>query len=245
MLCEQDPCRSSNKLHDDREGGFGTGLHLREVIAIYLGEQDHHLHRSWNTQILLSKESKPRLIRWVLLLQEFDVQIKDQKGRTNSVADHLSRLHIPSAEDIGDTFPDKHLLVISSDAPWFAHIINFIVTGSIPKHWNRHQKDKLFHDFTSYFWEELIRTWNVVITTHLLLLFNFIKLWIHYLLYYFLTWCCRLLVHQKEFILHAFCFSDFQELYKRKNSKILQNRRFKRHNGLSKERRCELSQRKW
>ena len=62
------------------------------------------------------------------------------------VINHLSRLHISGGEDIGDTFPDEHLLAISSHTPWYAHIVNFIVTGSISEHWNRHQKDKFFHE---------------------------------------------------------------------------------------------------
>ena len=38
------------------------------------------------------KDAKPRLIRWVLLLQEFDFHITDRKGAENPVADNLSRL---------------------------------------------------------------------------------------------------------------------------------------------------------
>ena len=68
--------------------------------------------------LLSKKEAKPRLIRWVLLLQKFDLEIKDKKGSGNSVANHLSRLHISGGEDIRDTFPDEYLLTISSHAPW-------------------------------------------------------------------------------------------------------------------------------
>ena len=84
--------------------------------------------------LLSKKEAKPRRIRWVLLLQEFDLEIKDKKDSENSVAYHLSRLHVPSGGDIGDTFLDKHLLAIWSHAPWYAHVINFIMIGSIPEH---------------------------------------------------------------------------------------------------------------
>ena len=84
--------------------------------------------------LLSKKEAKPRLIRWVLGLQEFDLEIKDKKGSKNSVANHLSRLHTTSSGEISDTFPDEQHLVTITKVPWFAHIVNYLVTKSVPEY---------------------------------------------------------------------------------------------------------------
>jgi hypothetical protein len=42
--------------------------------------------------LFTKKDAKPRLIRWILLLKEFDLEIKDKKRVENPIADHLSRM---------------------------------------------------------------------------------------------------------------------------------------------------------
>ena len=106
--------------------------------------------------LLTKQNAKARLIRWVLLLQEFNQQIRDKKGVKNVVVDHLSRLtiaHNTHNLPIFDEFPEESLLAVDS-APWFAHIANFLVTGEFPIEWKPQDK-KFFHTkIHSYYYEE-------------------------------------------------------------------------------------------
>ncbi|GAU51081.1 hypothetical protein TSUD_241500 [Trifolium subterraneum] len=72
--------------------------------------------------LLKKPEAKPRLIRWMLFLQEFDVNIKDKSGADNLlVADHLSRIERDGdTSPIQDDFPDEQLLLLHGVTPWFA-----------------------------------------------------------------------------------------------------------------------------
>ncbi|CAE5962860.1 unnamed protein product [Arabidopsis arenosa] len=62
--------------------------------------------------IYAKKDTKPRLLRWILLLQEFDMEIVDKKGIKNGVADHLSRMRIDDKIPIDDSMPEEQLMAV-------------------------------------------------------------------------------------------------------------------------------------
>jgi hypothetical protein len=84
--------------------------------------------------LLTKKDAKPCLIRWILLLQEFDLEIRDKKGVENSMADHLSHLQFEEYAElpINDYMRDNTLLKVSTTDPWYTNIINYIVASYIP-----------------------------------------------------------------------------------------------------------------
>ncbi|GKB50981.1 reverse transcriptase domain-containing protein [Tanacetum coccineum] len=111
--------------------------------------------------LLAKQDSKPRLLCWILLLQEFDVEIRDKKGAENLAADHLSRLENPQSDpekkEITETFPLETLGMVNfhgdSNTPWFADIANYHVGNFIVKGMPSQQK-KFFKDVKHYFWDD-------------------------------------------------------------------------------------------
>ncbi|GKE49192.1 reverse transcriptase domain-containing protein [Tanacetum coccineum] len=103
---------------------------------------------------LFSKQdAKPILIRWVLLLQRFDIEIKDKRGAENLVADHLSRIENPelstfTEEEIADEFLDEHLMAlkteINNDEPWYADYVNYLVGKIVPPNWTPEKRRRFF-----------------------------------------------------------------------------------------------------
>ncbi|GJV21549.1 reverse transcriptase domain-containing protein [Tanacetum coccineum] len=76
-------------------------------------------HYTTTEKELLAVDAKPRLIRWVLILQGFNIKIKDKKGTKNLATYHLSRLENPYMEmltkrEIADEFPDEHLMMLKT-----------------------------------------------------------------------------------------------------------------------------------
>ncbi|CAM8886336.1 unnamed protein product [Rhodiola kirilowii] len=111
--------------------------------------------------LLSKKDSKPRLIRWVLLLQEFDIEIRDKKGAENLVADHLSRLELGELDreedklPINDSLVDEQLMHIDVDhVPWYADFVNFLACGILPPDLSHNQKRKFLSDVKRYFWDD-------------------------------------------------------------------------------------------
>ncbi|PIM97903.1 DNA-directed DNA polymerase [Handroanthus impetiginosus] len=109
--------------------------------------------------LIEKKDAKPRLIRWVLLLQEFDMEIRDRKGTENQIADHLSRLESPAKTDepnlINNNFSDEQLLaIVASDVPWYADIVNYLICGIILFDLSTQQKKKFLFETRRYFWDD-------------------------------------------------------------------------------------------
>nr|GFA90179.1 reverse transcriptase domain-containing protein [Tanacetum cinerariifolium] len=93
-----------------------------------------HTDHSALKYLFAKKDAKVRLLRWVLLLQEFDFKVLDTKRAENLAADHLSGLENP--------------------APWFVDFANYHAGNFIIKGMTSQQKNKFFKDVKHYFWDD-------------------------------------------------------------------------------------------
>ncbi|GJY90954.1 reverse transcriptase domain-containing protein [Tanacetum coccineum] len=113
--------------------------------------------------LFAKKDSKVRLLRWVLLLQEFTFKVINIKGAKNLAADHLSRLENPyenvlDPKEVNEKFPLETLNMVTfrgdSSTLWFADYANYHTGNFIVKGMSSQQKNKFFKDVKHYFWDD-------------------------------------------------------------------------------------------
>nr|GEY69414.1 reverse transcriptase domain-containing protein [Tanacetum cinerariifolium] len=141
-----------------------------ELIIVYT---DHSALK----YLFAKKDSKARLLRWILLLQEFDFKVIDTRGAENYAADHLSRLENPyenvfDPKEINETFPLESLNKVAHkdpSTPWFADLANYHARNFIIKGMTSQQKksflrtlDIIFGTILIFLGPVLIKLFNVV-----------------------------------------------------------------------------------
>nr|GEZ06557.1 DNA-directed DNA polymerase [Tanacetum cinerariifolium] len=144
------PIHYASKTMNDVESNYTTTE--KETLAVvnafekfrsYLIINKSKLHTDHSTlkYLFAKKDAKERLLRWVLLLQEFDFKVLDTKGAENLAANHLSRLENPyenvlDPKEINETFPLETLSMVTfrgdSSTPWFADFANYHAAYKTP-----------------------------------------------------------------------------------------------------------------
>nr|GEZ21152.1 DNA-directed DNA polymerase [Tanacetum cinerariifolium] len=104
--------------------------------------------------LFAKKDAKARLLRWILLLQEFDFKVVDTKGAENYAADHLSRLENPyenvfNPKEINEFFSLETISKLAhhdQSTLWFSDLENYHVGKFIIKGMTTQQKNNFFKD---------------------------------------------------------------------------------------------------
>jgi hypothetical protein len=94
-----------------------------------------------------------RVMRWLLLIQEFDITIIDKPGKDNVVAVLLYRLIVNTNNSpIEDSFPNEHLIAVSSHRPWYADIVNYLATGKLSHHVSLRERQNIIQWSVIFSW---------------------------------------------------------------------------------------------
>ncbi|GJV54611.1 reverse transcriptase domain-containing protein [Tanacetum coccineum] len=172
------PIHYASKTMTEAESNYTTTE--KEMLAVVYAFEKFRSYLIMNKSVVYTdhsalkylfnkKDAKARLLRWVLLLQEFDFSVIDTKGAENYAADHLSRLENPyenvfDPKEINETFPLETLNTVTShddqNTSWFADIANYHAGNFLIKGMSTQQKRKFFKDVKHYFWDDpyLFRT---------------------------------------------------------------------------------------
>ncbi|GJV48116.1 reverse transcriptase domain-containing protein [Tanacetum coccineum] len=166
------PIHYASKTMTEAESNYTTTE--KEMLAVVYAFKKFRSYLIMNKSIVYTdhsalkylfakKDAKARLLRWVLLLQEFNFKVIDTKGAENYAADHLSRLENPyenvfDPKEINENFPLETLNMVTSrgdpSTPWFADYANYHAGNFIVKGMSTQQKNKFFKDVKHYFWDD-------------------------------------------------------------------------------------------
>ncbi|GKF16529.1 reverse transcriptase domain-containing protein, partial [Tanacetum coccineum] len=156
------PIHYASKTMTEVESNYATTE--KEMLAVVYAFEKFRSYLIMNKSIVYTdhsalkylfakKDARARLLRWVLLLQEFNFKVIDTKGAKNYAADHLSRLENPY-----ENFPLETLNMVTSrgdpSTPWFSDYANYHAGNFIVKGMSTQQKNKFFKDVKHYFWDD-------------------------------------------------------------------------------------------
>nr|GEZ81313.1 reverse transcriptase domain-containing protein [Tanacetum cinerariifolium] len=165
------PIHYASKTMNQAEANYTTTK--KEMLAVVYAFKKFRSYLIMNKSIVYTdhsalkylfakKDAKARLLRWILLLQEFDFKVIDTRGAKNYAADHLSRLENPyentfNPKEINETFPLESLNKVAHKDPstrWFADLANYHAGNFIIKGMTSQQQQKFFKDTGHYFWDD-------------------------------------------------------------------------------------------
>ncbi|GJV05736.1 reverse transcriptase domain-containing protein [Tanacetum coccineum] len=103
-----------------KKGGMTVVKNEKDELILQRTVTGWHVYHSTLRYLFTKQDVKPCLIRWILLLQEFNIEFRDKKGAENLAADHRSRLENPdlgklTRAEIRDLFPEERLMEISDE----------------------------------------------------------------------------------------------------------------------------------
>nr|GEW11757.1 reverse transcriptase domain-containing protein [Tanacetum cinerariifolium] len=165
------PIHYASKMMNEAESNYNTTE--KERLAVVYAFEKFRSYLIMNKSIVYTdhsalkylfakKDAKARLLRWILLLQEFDFKVVDTKGAENYAADHLSRLENPyesvfDPKEINESFPLETISKLAhhdQSTSWFADFANYHEGKFIIKGMTTQQKNKFFKDVKHYFWDD-------------------------------------------------------------------------------------------
>nr|GEY53287.1 reverse transcriptase domain-containing protein [Tanacetum cinerariifolium] len=162
------PIHYASKTMNQAEANYTTTE--KEMLAVVYAFEKFRSYLIMNKSIVYTdhsalkylfakKDAKAPLLRWILLLQEFDFKVIDTRGVENYAADHLSCLENPyenifDPKEINETFHLESLNKVAHkdpSTPWFADLANYHAGNFIIKGMTSQQKQKFFKDARHYF----------------------------------------------------------------------------------------------